>query len=240
MTTTTDIGNRALQLLGTRTTMTSLAESSNEAIQISLALTPVQDWCFGLANWNFARATAALSVAKGPPPGSPGTWSNTYPPPPWKYEYTLPSDFIRALYITNNAATGAAWDGAPARFVLGTDTVTAVQQQVLLTNESAVNLVYISRITDPTLWRWYFERLMVTALAHTCCMALTGDSTLHRELSTQLEQHISIAIQINNSEGLLIEDHTPEWLQALGINYPYRRIDGGVPVERHSQPQRGQ
>lgn len=222
---TTDIGNRALQLLGTRTNIASLGELSNEAAQISLALVPVQNWCFGLANWNFARKTAALSLAKGPPPSPPGTWSTTYPSPPWLYEYTLPADFIRAMYITNSAAAdNAGWTGDPRRFVIGTDTVSAVVQQVLLTNDPAAILIYTASIADPTLWPWYFERLAVYALAATISAALTGDKKLHEELSAMLEQQISIATQSNTAEGLVIEDTTPEWLQALGINYPYRRF----------------
>jgi hypothetical protein len=223
-----DISNRALQLIGARTTVTSgelSGNTTNEAIQLNLALTPTQNWCHGLANWNFARKTAALTIAKGPPAVSPGVWSTTSPPPPWLYEYTLPADFIRAIYIATNAAAApaAGWLGEPQRFVIATDTVTAVQQQVLLTNQSTCILIYNSFVTDPTLWPWYFERLMVAALARNVCMALTGDLPLFKEVSEALEQQVSISNQINIVEGLVIQDSTPEWTQALGIQYPYRR-----------------
>jgi hypothetical protein len=65
---------------------------------------------------------------------------------------------------------------------------------------------------------------MVIALAHTTCYALTGNMKLLEELTQMLEQQISIAMQSNLAEGLMIEDTTPEWIQALGINYPYRRF----------------
>lgn len=226
--TTTDIGNRALQLVGTRTTMASLAEQSNEAIQISLAFTTIQNWCSGISNWNFARNTKALTLLKGPSVGP--TWSSTYPSPGWNYEYALPTDFIRAIYLTNttpntNTASPSTFLGEPRRFALATDTISAVQQEVLLTNESVAILIYTAFITDPTLWPWYFERLMVIALARTVCMALTGDKKLLMELSKDLEQQIEISTQINTIEGLMIPDTTPEWIQAIGINYPYRRLD---------------
>lgn len=244
MTTLVDIANRALQLLGTRSIVASLGEQSNEAVQMNLCLTPIQNWCFGLANWNFARTTAALTIAKGPPPTGPGNWSTTYPPPPWLYEYTLPTNFIRALYMTNNAtanltaSAAPGWVGDPKRFAIASDTVTGVQQPVLLTNESVCYLIYTAFVTDPTQWPWYFERLVVDALAVTVCMALTGNQKLLMELAQTLEQQINISTQANAVEGLIIADTTPEWNQALGINFPYRRVDGQTPPQP-PQPQRG-
>jgi hypothetical protein len=241
MATSTDIGNRALQLVGTRSNIASLVELSNEAQQVNLAYSSVQDWCFGLANWNFARNTAGLAQVKGPP--TLPTWStSTSPSPPWLYEYSLPTDFIRAIYLTNTDVntSATAFLGEPKRFALSTDTISSVQQEVLLTNETVAILVYTSRVTDPTLWPWYFERLAVIALASTICMALTGDHRLWAELMQNLEQQINISMQMNKIEGLMIEDTTPEWIQALGINYPYRRIDGrNVPDPTPAQQPRG-
>lgn len=237
-----DISNRALQLIGARTTVSTAelaGNTSNEAIQLNLALTPIQNWCHGLANWNFARKTSALpAAAKGPPTVGPGAWSNSLPPPPWLYEFALPTDFIRALYITDNttASPAAGWLGEPKRFVIATDSIAAVQQQVLLTNISAGALTYCSFVTDPTLWPWYFERLMVYALARTICLSLTGDLRIFKDLSESLEQQVSISTQINTIEGLAVQDTTPEWIQALGIEYPYRRdIRSGLPAKRKEQ-----
>jgi hypothetical protein len=244
--TTTDIGNRALQLLGTRTNVTSLVETSNEAAQITLALAPVRDWCLGLANWNFARKTRVLTLAKGPPPSS-GGWTFASPAPPWLYEYLLPSDFIRAIYVTNSDfnAGNTAYLGEPKRFVVTSDVISAgIDQSVLLTNETPAILTYTYQSTDPTMWPWYFERLAVYAIAATICNALTGDKRLYDELSGMLEQQISIATQANNIEGLIIDDATPEWIQTLGVNYPYRRFNesqvGPGPRPHRQRPQRGE
>lgn len=240
MTTTTDIGNRALQLVGTRTTMTSLAELSNEAIQVNLAFVAIQNWCSGLANWNFARNTVGLSVAKTAPGASPPTWSNIYPPPPWAFEYTLPADYVRAIYVTNSAAaTASGYLGEPQRFAMGLDTISSTEQTVLYTNQAGALLIYTAFVTNPTAWPWHFERLMVLALAVTICMPLTGDKKLLEELSAKLEQQINIATQINTIEGLMIPDTTPEWIQALGINYPFRRLDSRVLNQPQSGPRKG-
>jgi hypothetical protein len=219
-----DICNRALVLLGVRKLITSFTQDSLEAQTANLSFTPVMNWCFGLANWNFARTTAALTISKGPPGTSPGVWSSAQPTPPWLYEYATPADYIRAVYITNNASAAsptAGWAGEPQRFAIANDSGAVV----LLTNQSAVNLIYTAYITNPTDWPFYFERLAVIALAQTMCLAITGDLNLHERLSLALEQQISIALQLNKLEGLVIEDNTPEWIQATGINYPYRRVD---------------
>lgn len=222
-TTNFDICNRALAMLGVRKIIASFTQDSLEAQTANLCFTPVMNWCFGLNNWNFARNTAALTISKGPTPSSPPAWSSTYATPPWLYEYPLPADYIRAIYITNNAAaaTGAGYAGEPQRFAIADDAGAAV----LLTNQATCNLVYTSYISNPTNWPFYFERLAVIALAQSMCMNLTQNLELFDRLNIALEQQISIAMQLNKLEGLIIEDTTPEWIQATGINYPFRRTD---------------
>lgn len=223
MTTSTDIANRALQLIGTRTTIASLAEQSNEAIQANLVYNVVTDWCISMTNWNFARKTVIPTTAKTVTPV--GAWTTTSPAPPWKYSFTLPTDFIRALFVTNSTidVTSTFYLGEPKRFAIATDTITAVQQEVLLTNEAAPILTYVSRVTDPTLWPSFFERFTVATLAKTLSFALTGD----RELTANLEKisldHFSAAMSINRAEGLVYDDTSVEWIQAVGIPYPFNR-----------------
>jgi hypothetical protein len=243
-TTTTDIGNRALLALGLQKTVSSLTQDSAEAKALNLIFAAVESWCFGLTNWNFARNTAVLTSLKGPTPTTPGSWTTAYPSPPWLMEYGLPSNFIRAIYLTNFDAkpgTDPGYLGEPKRFAVAFDTISTVQQKVILTNELTAVLVYTALVSDPTAWPWYFERLCVTALAHATCMALAKDMNLYQFLEGQLETQISIAVQANTIEGLIIQDTTPEWIQALGINYPYRRIEGPAsPVLPGRQPTRRQ
>lgn len=63
MTTFTDIANRALQVPGTRTTVTALElanNSTNEAIQINLAYNAVRKRLIRMAPWNCVLKTANL------------------------------------------------------------------------------------------------------------------------------------------------------------------------------------
>ena len=151
MTTTADICNRALQVPGTRTTVTSAelaAGSTNEAIQLNLLLDNVRRRLLRMAPWNCALRTTNLVYITS----SPGTPENTSPPttlwqpgqpsPPWGYEYQYPVDCLRACWIIpatqtgyasgipiTTAVTGGAasfWQGPPVKFKVQTDTFVPV------------------------------------------------------------------------------------------------------------------
>lgn len=232
MTTNIDVANQALIALGRRTIITSFTQDSVEAKAINSIYNFIQDWSLSLANWNFARRTAVLTQNKAvvlPPT----TWGLTSPSPPWTHEFALPTDFIKALYLTNNDPNGTVgYAGELKRFAIAAseDGLT----RVLLTNETAANLVYIFRIIDPTLWPAYFERFMVAALAWQLAAVLEGDQRLVQYFDDLTARNFQIAEQINREEGLIFADTTPEWIQAVGINYPYRRQDGRVLMQ---QPQ---
>lgn len=136
MTTLTDIANRALQVLGTRTTVSDseLANnSSNEAIQINLAYNPIRKALLRMAPWNCALKTANLVYITSLP-GTPEntsatalgpTWSAGLPSPPWVYEYQYPVDCIYAAYIPPVDQIGFGVGipaGPPVKFTVQTDT----------------------------------------------------------------------------------------------------------------------
>lgn len=144
MTSVTDICNRALQAIGTRTTVTDAEianQTSNEAIQFNLLYSNYRDDLSRLAPWNCVMKTANLtyisSIPGTPENTSAGTtsWSPGQPAPPWAYEYQYPVDCLRAVALipANQAAAGAApvgigvggasgwWSGPPPRFRVQTD-----------------------------------------------------------------------------------------------------------------------
>lgn len=121
MTTNTDIVNRALQNLGTRTTVTDaelLNNSTNEAIQANLILVNMRDDLLRMAPWNCGMKTANLTYitsSPGTPENtSPATqlWQPGQPAPPWAYEYQYPVDCLRAQLIIPANQTGFS-DGVP-------------------------------------------------------------------------------------------------------------------------------
>lgn len=143
MTVDVDIVNRALQAIGTRTTVQSLAENSNEAIQANLVYSATRDEVLRMAPWNASRNYALLTYitsAPGTPENSSTTsaqWEKGQPPPPWAYEYQYPVDCLRPLWIIpqfitgftsgvpiTTAVTGGApqfWNGPPVKFSVAID-----------------------------------------------------------------------------------------------------------------------
>jgi hypothetical protein len=145
MTTDTDIANRALSLIGTRSTIASLSEQSNEAIAASTWIDVVRDEVARLAPWNcvknFNLLTLSCAAPGTPENPNPGTsqWAKGIPPPPWAYEYLYPADCLRPLWIVpqfqtgfgagipiTTAVTGGApafWNGPPVKFQVSIDQI---------------------------------------------------------------------------------------------------------------------
>lgn len=151
MTALVDIGNRALQALGTRTTMTQAeftGQTSNEAIQLNLIMTPSRRALLRMAPWNCGIKTANLvyiTSAPGTPENTTAAttlWQPGQPPPPWSYEYQYPADCLRACSIISATQTGFAggvpittavtggapqfWTGPPVIYRVWTDTFVPV------------------------------------------------------------------------------------------------------------------
>lgn len=146
MTSVTDVCNRMLQKIGTRTTVTDAelaGNSSNEAIQFNLIYTELRDQLLQMAPWNCAMRTANLTYITSSP-GTPENtssattlWSPGQPAPPWSYEYAYPTDCLMARWIIPSTQTGFAdavpvttavtggassyWWGQPIRFKIQID-----------------------------------------------------------------------------------------------------------------------
>lgn len=117
MTTNVDIVNRALQAIGSRTTVTQAElddQTTNEAIQANLILEAYRDQLLRMAPWDCALNTENLvyitSSPGTPENSSPATelWEKGQPAPPWAYEYQYPEDCLRACWIIPAIQTGFA------------------------------------------------------------------------------------------------------------------------------------
>lgn len=146
MTSVTDVGNRMLQRIGTRTTMTDAEIAgglSNEAKQFNLMYVELRDKLLRMAPWSCAMKTANLvyitSQPGTPENTSPATllWTPGQPAPPWAYEYQYPVDCLSARWVIPSTQTGFAggvpittavtggasswWWGQPIRFKVQND-----------------------------------------------------------------------------------------------------------------------
>lgn len=240
-----DIANRALSQVGTRSTIASLSEISNEADAVNLWFGALRDELLRTAPWNCAKNTDYLSVLKsapGTPENSDSTatqWVKaTMPPPPWAYSYGYPQDCLRPLWVIPQIATAAFpdgipittavtggspsfWNGPAIKFAVAIDQdAGGNDMRVILTNQPDAILTYIKRVTNPDVWDQSFDQAFVAALAGRLTFALTGDKKLANMKLSEANIYIEAARVADGNEGLTINDHTPDWIRVRGIAYP--------------------
>ncbi len=239
-----DITNRALQAIGTRSTIVSMSEGSNESNNANLCYNATRQELIRAAPWNFASATATLALLKSAPgtaenPTIPlnGTWNAaTQPPPGWSYEYAYPADCERARKVVCNTAAAASvsniplfpsaatssvlpfWSTPGVRFQVTTDLDAHNNPFVcILTNVDQAILCYLRDVTVEAVWDSLFTDAMVAALAGKLCLALTGDKAL-AQLQFKLANDAIMRARANDgNEGITIVDHTPDWIAAHGV-----------------------
>lgn len=237
------IANRALADAGTRSSIVSFDEGSNESNNVALIYVSARQQLLRAAHWGFAAATATLSLLKSAPgtletPAFPtsGVWSTAYPPPPWLFEYAWPADCLQGRRAISNYATSAAGGVAPIfpaalagqgspfttepgrKFEVATDFDSGGNQiKVIVTNVDQALLSYTRDISVEALWDSLFEEAMVAALAAKLCWALSGDKARSNTLVTLANQKIMVARAADANESMTIQDHTPDWIVAHGI-----------------------
>lgn len=250
MTSTTDIANRALAALGTRSQIASLSEQSNEAIQANIYLDTCRRQVLRLAPWNSARNFNSLALICAAPgtPENPTTgttqWQKGQPPPPWSYEYAFPTDCVRLLFLVPQFSTGFAsatpittavtggapafWTGPPVRFAVGVDQVTngvpavgGADTKVIWTDQEFAIAAYLKDLTDPNVMDDQLQEAWAMFLSSKLAIALTGDKKLANMRVKDANDTIQIARTSDGNEGLLINDVTPDWIRTRGIDFSW-------------------
>ena len=176
MTTNLDIGNRALQVMGSRTNMSEGEfdnQTSNEAIQCQLIMFQLRDELNRMAPWDCVTKWASLTYIstipgnpENPTAGAP-LWQRGQPPSPWSYEYQYPVDCLRARMIipqyTTQAGgvpiypagtvTGAGqtgWTGPALKFKVATDSFFGVTGAAVVAGGSGYLTNDIVILAQPT------------------------------------------------------------------------------------------
>lgn len=238
----TEICNRALSRIGTRSTIASLSEASNEAEQCNLIYESTRDEVLSKAFWNFAKRTGTLSLLKSAPgtptnPTGATAWSSAYPAPPWLYEYAYPSDCLQFRYIIPQIDTGiigtpifssvtgySPFVGMPwnaVRFEVGSDNINDSDVNVVLTNQYQAIGTYTYRVTNTSLFSNNFTEALVCALAAKLAQPLTGDRALRNEMFGLANQIITDARASDGNEGLTIIDTPADWITARDSINPW-------------------
>lgn len=229
----TDIANEALVMVGTRDSIASLNEESNEARVCKRYFNNTRDELLQMAHWGFAKKTAILSVLKTAP-GTPGNtatataWSPAYPAPPWLYEYAYPVDCLQVQMIVPQIETG--WNGGvplfsssqgqypyvlgpTARFEVAFDADDAGNdRKVILTNQYQAIGVYTKRVENPQLFSDLFCSAFAAALAAKITMSLTGDAGLMKTNYALANSSIVQARALDGNQGVEVIDQQAEWI----------------------------
>jgi hypothetical protein len=245
MTDVTSLCNQALAVVGTRSTISSISEASNEARACLLAFEPTRKQLLRAAHWGFARAYNAFPLilanrntpeALFPPANyAPGWDARWEPPPPWLYGYKYPTGVIAIRYIVPlpdatqpaipftsapNSFVPSANSGPMPKFEISVNMEPGSSTQktgVILTNVRKAVFCYTDDTADVTLFDESFNRAFVQALAANLVTSLTGDLKMLDALNKLANAHILEARVKNANESLTVMDHVPDWLMVRGL-----------------------
>ena len=177
MATEVSICANALRRLGD-SPITSLTEDTERARLCNEFYAPAIDSVLRSHTWNFAITRATLAK------------SATTPAFEYAYQYPLPTDpyFLRVLKMEFD----------DYEFKIEN---LAGQGRVLLTDEGTANIIYIAKVTDPTLFDSMFVDVLTQKLAVDLAYPITNSTTLQAQMQKVYEKKLSDARSIDSIEG---------------------------------------
>jgi hypothetical protein len=155
---TAQLASNALRLIGADP-ITALTDDSARARVMDGLFIPTLDAKIQEHNWNFAQRRVALAELADTP-----VWG-------YAHQFQLPQDPFCLQVLETNLETNEAWR------VETFATVTA-SYRVLVTDASSVSILYLARITDPTLYPALFGRAFEYELAYLASYALSRNAQL--------------------------------------------------------------
>ncbi len=186
MTTSVDIANYALNILGA-STISSLSDDTKAARIINQRYDSIRDAVFRAHPWNGLISRAELAKISSAP---------TYG---YANQYTLPTEpyCLRVLEFSNgslsypqdNMMTNS---GGPSFVIEG---------RKLLTDEGTAKIKYIARITDPNEYDAGLIETLAAYLASEICYAVTGSTSMVQITYSKYEQVMRNARHTDATEG---------------------------------------
>jgi len=215
----TNLYNKALSIVGTKTMVVSPEENSRERDVCDLWYPSARDQVLHAASWHSAKGIFRLALLKTR--DSAVAWANDDPEPGWKYLYSLPSDCLRPRFLSTYES-----------FVAGVSpnaTPSATELNTLSTNVEKAILIYTKRQEDVRLWGPNLELAIVNALAAMIAMPLHGKITRAKYAAEQANNFILNARVAAANVDSRILDSVPSWIQA-------RDTALATPVNRYVYP----
>lgn len=164
--------NLALALVGADYTVASTSEESVPAETCELFYENVRETVLMAAFWNSAKQFARLVEVTERDLSA--DWATTDPAPGYAYSYDIPSNMLRARYLTSFSQFELHYDTGNSKMVInaneGSDTAT----------ETPI-ICYTIDVTDVTRWEPDLYKAVYYAMAAHICMPLNGKITRARE-----------------------------------------------------------
>ena len=174
-----DMCNSALNLLGA-STISSLTEDTKNARLCNQRFAPIRDRVFRSHNWNCLIKRVQLAQ------------DSTGPVVEYTYGYTLPTDCLRVMKISNGSTDSIA-----------SDLDYKVEGRKIVTDITTIYLVYIALITDPNEYDSYLREAVSHQLAADICYAITNNSTLANNYMSRADERLREARFIDATENSL-------------------------------------
>lgn len=206
----TQIANLALTRIGHNKQISSLDEGTVAADLCKLHYPMCRDTLLRAHTWRFAIKRVALSALSASPAFE------------FAYAYPLPADFMRLIRTDAEATgfSGAAVYGYPGvHGYAESGSVYRVESfngtRCLLSNESAVSIEYVARVSDVAQFDPMFVDVLAQFVASNICMALADNASLAETVMAIYKDKLSDARSTGAMEGTPREViDTSGWLVA--------------------------
>ena len=192
-----DICNLALGHIGTRSTISSLTEKSNEARQCNIMYPLARDYVIRQHPWKWAQKRIALADVGDPPQD-------------WEYRYAYPSDCLKANEVVPAAGERNVADPIPFELIVGDDLKTIH----IVSDSSDVVLRYTARVEVSTLFDASFVQMLAAYLASQLAFPLTGKKDIKNDMLSIYDGIRHDAWATDRNEGERDQDRNAEWLTA--------------------------
>lgn len=182
------ICNLALQKLGANR-ITSLSDNDRNARSMNACYEAIRDRELRRKAWKFAIKRATLAP------------SATEPDFDYSYAFLLPVDFLRLILPPYSSSD----------WVMEQHT----GQPAILTNDGdTLEIRYVAKVTDPTLFDPLFVDALACALALHCCEELTQSNTKQSSLTQQYRDAMTAAARLDAFEKMPETPSDDSWFNA--------------------------
>lgn len=162
----------------------TLDDNTREARLIKEQFSKLRDELLRSHPWNFAIGRSSLAVLSSTPAFG------------FTYEFELPADCLRVLETDSN------------------DLEWQIEGTVLRTDDNAVSIRYIKRVTETGKWDANFSELLALRIAYDIAYAVTQSASLKAQLSNEYIQKLREARSFDAQEGGTRQVYANQWLNS--------------------------